>query len=449
MSYIWAVMKGKRINYYVSLLVCTALLMLPAMYNHYPLMDPDAGTYIASGFKPETPFDRPITYGLLLRLFSLNGLSLWMTIAAQAFVMSWLIGRVLNLFFIPERLPVINVLVVLFLSQCTSLPWLVSMIHPDIFTSIACLCITLLLAGDKNKIYLYVLFWISIAVHMSHPVLFSGMLLVLFLSKRIYMQRLWFRDVRNKTIILAALSLSGLAVMGSALSKSKHVFFTGTLVEKGVLQVYLKEQCANKNYQLCAYKDQLPTTSDEFVWVSSSPLYKVGDWAGSKKEFSEIDKDVMTTPRYLWLYIKSSIAQFGRQALSFDIGTGTFSFKTGTNVNEQMRMYMPGELAQFNADFQNNTDLPARLKWVNIILRTIVSTSCAILIYFLFFRWKKLLPALRTVVFTLVTGVLINCADFAALSVVVGRYGAKMIWLLPFCALLCLMTIKRENNEYI
>lgn len=441
-------MNGKRINYYISVLVCTALLLLPAVYNHYPLMDPDAGTYIASGFKPETPFDRPITYGLLLRLFSLNGLSLWLAVAAQAFIVSWLIGRVLNLFFSPARLPVINVLVMLFLSQCTSLPWLVSMIHPDIFTSIACLCIVLLFAGDRNKVLLYVLFWIAVAVHMLHPLLFAGLLLVLFLCKRLYMQRLWFRDVRNKTIILIALSLSGIAVMGSALSKSKHVFFTGTLVEKGVLQLYLKEQCANKNYQICAYKDQLPATSDEFVWVNSSPLYKVGDWAGSKKEFSEIDRDVMTTPRYLWLYIKTSVAQFGRQALSFDIGTGTFSFKTGSNVNEQMRLYMPGELAQFNTDFQNNTDLPARLKWVNIILRTIVAISCAILIYFLLFRWKKLLPALRTVVFILVTGVIINCADFAALSVVVGRYGAKMIWLLPFCALLCLINLRNEQADY-
>ena len=441
-------MNTKRITGYIALLVCTALLILPAVYNHYPLVDPDAGTYIASGFKPETPFDRPITYGLLLRLFSLSGLSLWLVVVAQAFIVSWLITRVLQLFFSPERLPVVSVLVVLFLSQCTSLPWLVSMIHPDIFTSIACLCIVLLFAGDRHKITLYVLFWVSVAVHMSHPILFAGLLLVLLLSRRLYVMPLWFRDVRNKSIILIVLSLSGIAVMGSALSKSKHVFFTGTLVEKGILQVYLKEQCGNKNYQLCAYKDQLPTTSDEFVWVSSSPLYKVGDWVGSKEEFTAINRDVMTTPRYLWMYIKQSFVQFGRQAMSFDIGTGTFMFREGTNVNEQMRLYMPGELAQFKSAIQNNTDLQKRVVWVNKILQVGVALSCLLLIYIMLFRRRKMSSALKQVLFILVVSVIINCADFAALSTVAGRYGAKMIWLLPFCALLCLINLKNETAEY-
>ncbi len=441
-------MNTKRITSYIALLVCTALLILPAVYNHYPLVDPDAGTYIASGFKPETPFDRPITYGLLLRLFSLSGLSLWLAVVAQAFIVSWLITRVLQLFFSPDRLPVVSVLVVLFLSQCTSLPWLVSMIHPDIFTSIACLCIVLLFAGDRHKITLYVLFWLSVAVHMSHPILFAGLLLVLMLSRRLYVMPLWFRDVRNRTIILIVLSLSGIAVMGSALSKSKHVFFTGTLVEKGILPVYLNEQCSNKHYKLCAYKDQLPTTSDAFIWLPNSPLYKVGDWAGSKEEFTAIDRDVMTTPRYLWMYIKQSFVQFGRQAMSFDIGTGTFMFREGTNVNEQMRCYMPGELSQFNSAIQNNTDLQKRVVWVNKILLVVVALSCLALVYFMLFRRRKMSSALKQVLFILVVSVIINCADLAALSTVAGRYGAKMIWLLPFCALLCFINIKNERTEY-
>jgi hypothetical protein len=52
-------------------------LMLDAIYNGYPLVYSDTSTYLASGFELQTPVDRPITYGLFIRLTSLNGFSLW------------------------------------------------------------------------------------------------------------------------------------------------------------------------------------------------------------------------------------------------------------------------------------------------------------------------------------------------------------------------------------
>ena len=40
--------------------------------------------------------DRPITYGLLIRLFSLNGLSLWLVVFFQAYLVSWLIFKLVK-----------------------------------------------------------------------------------------------------------------------------------------------------------------------------------------------------------------------------------------------------------------------------------------------------------------------------------------------------------------
>ena len=57
------------------LLLGTILLSWAAFYNGFPLIYSDTSTYLESGFVLETPLDRPITYGLLMRLFSLNGLT--------------------------------------------------------------------------------------------------------------------------------------------------------------------------------------------------------------------------------------------------------------------------------------------------------------------------------------------------------------------------------------
>ncbi|MEZ4979591.1 MAG: hypothetical protein R2772_09875 [Chitinophagales bacterium] len=61
------------------------LLLFPAFYNGYPLVYSDTGTYIQSGMEMLIPNDRPIFYGLFIRIFSL-GFSLWLVIYIQALI---------------------------------------------------------------------------------------------------------------------------------------------------------------------------------------------------------------------------------------------------------------------------------------------------------------------------------------------------------------------------
>ena len=230
--------------FFMALMLSSLMLLLPALYNHYPLVNPDTATYLASGFKPETPFDRPITYGLLIWLFTLNGLSLWLMVLAQAVIISLLIFRIVKNIGNGKQALLKGLLVILFLATCSSLPWVVSQVQPDVFTSIGFLCIVLLLIGKETKrtgIALYVLFFVSVAVHLSHPVLFCVTLLMLLSAKKLFAAKTSYRLLNRKILILIFLSLSSLAIMGAALSKSKHVFFVGSLLEKGVLKKYLDE----------------------------------------------------------------------------------------------------------------------------------------------------------------------------------------------------------------
>ena len=418
---------------YPALIISTLFLLIPAFYNHYPLVNPDTATYLASGFKPETPFDRPITYGLLTRLFSLNGLSLWLVVFMEAFIATSLIFKIVQQV-VRVRYYLAGMCVVLFLSVCTSLSWVVSQVQPDVFTPIAFLCVVLILLGKekgKVEVLLYLLFFLSVAVHLSHPMLFVAVMVCLFLLKPFFTTRASYRQVNKRIFILLALSLASIVIMGSALSKSRHVFFTGSLLEKGVLKKYLDDNCPTENYRLCAYKDSLPASANDFWWNTSSPLYKVGDWKGTKEEFNEIIRRTLTTPKYLKLYLTATVKQFVVQAYTFNIGDGNVAFTTGTNVNERVAEYFPGEINQFDRSRQNNGACDLALELPNKLFLWIVLVSLAAF-FVILATWGQLSREMKLVAITLLTGMLLNSLDCAAFGIVNGRYGCKMIWMLPF-----------------
>ena len=433
-----------------ALLISALFLLIPALYNHYPLVNPDTATYMASGFKPETPFDRPITYGLLIRLFSLNGSSLWLVVYMQALIVSWLVFKitrqvVAKQFYIPLGMGVL-----LFLSVFTSLSWIVSQVQPDVFTPVALLCIILLLTGNawkKTAFFLYLLFFVAAAVHLSHPLLFTMTLVCIMCLKRYFIAKEAYRQANKKVVILISLSLASIIVMGAAFSKSKHVYFTGSLLEKGVLKKYLDDNCATKNYKICAYKDSLPVNSDYFVWDNKSPLYKIGDWNGTKAEFNDIIHNTLTTPKYLELYLLATAKQSWVQACRFNIGDGNVSFPVGSNVNNRVLEYFPREINQFNKSEQNSVRHFWFLLIVPNIIFVIVFYACLVALLFIFIRWKRMSSEMKLLFIVSFSGIILNIVDCAAFGTVNGRYGCKMMWLLPFCVILYFLSKRNMQNE--
>ena len=425
--------------YYVALALSAIALLIPAIYNHYPLVNPDSATYLASGFKPETPFDRPITYGLLIRLFSLNGISLWLVIFMQAWIVSWLIFKIIKSFCSENAFILKSLFTVCFLAVCSSLSWLVSQVQPDVYTAIAVLCMILIMLNKESgidRVLQYLLFFLSVAVHMSHPLLFIVLSTVAILLARLFTEKKNISKLRKRAGTLIFLSALSIVFMGSAFSKSKHVFFMGSLLEKGILKTYLDDQCAADHYKLCAYKDELPAKSDDFIWDENSPLYKTGSWKGNKDEFNHIIHNILTTPKYLKLYLSATARQAAMQAVTFDIGDGNGSLPPGTNVNNRVREYFPREAGRFDSDRQNTESLDHKLALPNLIFSIVVVVGLLMVIIMLFSKSFKT-QDIRLVVILIFSGILLNCLDCAAFSIVNGRFGCKMIWLIPFCAVIC------------
>jgi len=437
------------LKFVVFVFVGTFCLIFDAFYNSFPIVYSDTSTYIASGFELETPFDRPITYGLFLRFFSLNGLSLWFVIFFQALILSYLIFLLAKLVTSEKSFLKSGLFTILFLSLFTSVSWTVSQVMPDIFTSIGLLCMTLILLGmfkPKTMFLLYIIFFISVAMHMSHLLLFSLTLITIFCLRRFILPKQSYPKANFQIITLLLLTAASIVTMGSAFSKSRNVFFIGAMVEHGIVKNYLNDNCNTKRYKLCAYKDSLPDKAYKFIWDEKSPFYKIGGWKGTKEEFSQIIHETLTQPKYIAMHIQESLKATLQQLMLFSIGDGNGSFVKGTLLHERVSKYFSKDLTAYTASKQNQSHLDF-LPFLNTVFFIVIVLSLLILM-FLWIKFANILNRhTKSIGIIFIISIILNAWDCGTFANAIDRLGCKMIWLIPLTASIFLWEILHNNRK--
>ena len=409
------------------------ILMIPAFVNGYPVVYSDTSTYLASGFGLNPPFDRPITYGLFLRIASLNGLSLWPVIFFQSLILSYLVFRLLEGFMTRNRWYYLaGTGTMLVLALFTGASWTASQVIADLFTPIMVLTLLVILVVHvprNERILLYILFFLSTAMHISHLSISLMLVALLFIAGRIRSLRLdsWFRI--RPLLVALGLTLAAYLVMAPAISKSRHVFLMGAMVENGIAKRFLDQQCPGHDYSLCAYKDSLPGKAWEFIWNEDSPFYKIGGWDGTKKEFNAIIRETLTSPKYLLLHIRESMRATGRQLVKFRSGDGNGVFLEGTPLYRRMEKYFPRELQSYRNSMQNRDKLGFLGPWNRLHLVFIVVSLGGLVL--LLIRKAKKGSRLTAMLVVLLLAVVINAWSCGTFAGPVDRLGSKMVWLVP------------------
>ncbi len=426
------------------------LLLSGAIWNGFPILYSDTSTYIASGFTLETPVDRPMMYGLFIRLTSFNGISLWSTIFIQNLIVASLLFITIR-DFTRSDLNRSYFIVIVMLSFFTALPFVSGQILADVFTSICTLSIIHLIYNDKisrlSIIGLFVLFFFSNTMHMSH--LAINMIVVLC---SILLYKFWRKqfkiNLRHSLILLALIVFSTL-FMGSTLSKSKHVFFTGRMAGNGILQDYLIENCPEKKYKLCDCIDSIPNNTNDFLWQESSPLYtRYESWRGSKEDFNDIILGTITTPHYIVRHIRESIKNTSKQLISFDVGDGNGSFGKETLLFQRIKKNFPNDYRTYLTSFQYEGKLAKHFIGINMIFQILVVLG--FLLIFLIPIIHKLYSPLRKISILLLISIIVNCFINSSLVVVADRFAARTIWLVPFIGWLFLidfLTMKYRSKK--
>ena len=118
------------------------LLIAPAIWNGYPLLQYDTGGYLARWYEGYLVPSRSTMFGLYLHFG--QGSYFWINLGIQALATLWILQLTLRVLGLtgPFRLAAIS----LALIATTALPWLASMLLTDIFAGLAVLSLFILVA---------------------------------------------------------------------------------------------------------------------------------------------------------------------------------------------------------------------------------------------------------------------------------------------------------------
>ena len=264
------------------MLAIALVLLLPAIWNRYPLLYSDTGEYLLSALTKRPPRVRTVGYGLWI--WATGGtLTLWAPIVAQALMLAALLVRTivaLDLALSP-RVMIALCAALLF----TGAPWMTSEAMPDVFAGAVLLATWLALAhwprlGVATRVIVAGTIVLGIATHVTMPVVFALLLLVVALVAGRSRLVVPPRPVTGAVAALVALSVVALATFNwartehAALTRKPSVFVLGHLVESGLASRVLADRCAVEPFALCPFQAGLTQPIESFIWNDSSPFYK-------------------------------------------------------------------------------------------------------------------------------------------------------------------------------
>ena len=424
---------------------CTLLIMTPALLNGFPLVFSDTGTYLLSAFEGVVPADRPYWYGGFIRLTSFNGAWPMGVVFVQALLCALYLKAVMRalvpgadrwktlLFFCAIAGPL------------TGLGWYAGQLMPDILTPIGAMAMFLLLTGVRS--------WMERIAHVLIITLcawcHSSNLLILPIAGACVIAAVAGKSWSKWRAPLVRWSIATVFAWGGLyfangiidgkpyLSRGSHVFLLGRLIDTGMLEPLLREECPTHHWRICQHVDSLPATGRQFLWWPESPLNEMGGWDATREEYGEVTRASFATPGRLLRHAKASITstadQLTRWHLGYEIESHWYR-DPGSPPATMIAKHLPKELAAFTGAMQQGGRGELSLRWPNIGYRIVLSLSLLVLAAW---GWKRSRPGRKEevpLVIMAISTVLIGAWVCASLSEVDARYLARVSWLLPLVA---------------
>ena len=418
---------------FILLLFTSLMVMSLAFYSGFPLVESDTGAYIETGIRDIIPKDRSPFYGWFICYTSFTA-SLWYALLAQSLLLAFLLLRYmthLNNKQQDVRLSVISVVVIV---SFTCVTWVAAYLMPDIFAGILLLSILLYLSDTKGVKAIHILYCIivfgAIIIHNSHFAIvlaFSVALLAWALVKKVY-------HVAKRSVVLLCSSISGWLLIatvnavngnGFVFSRGSHVFMVTKFAETGILNKYLTENCDSKHLKLCAYQNDIPDFSWDFLWGENSPLYKTGGWDSNKVEYEMITNDILTTPRYLIMYVQKAAIGTVRELTQVQAPNRTSYQGVWSSPWQRVKTFFPDELNEYCLSKQFSNELSGTAS--NYLYFTFfLLTSVWVLFY------RKLLDENTLFLYgCMFLFFVVNAFVTSLGSTVIYRFQYRIFWILP------------------
>ena len=421
---------------WVAAVTIPLMLLAPALWNGYPLLQWDTGGYLARWYEGYLVPSRSTVFGLYLHYG--EGSSFWLNLGIQALATLWILQLTLRVFGMARPLRLIWVSIALILT--TALPWLASMLLTDIFAGLSVLALFMLvLHGDRisgiEKLLLFAFTAFAAATHSATlGVLFglccTGWIARPLLRKRIAMAGLVqgsLTVVAGAAILLAAnFALSGKIAWTPG---GAGVAF-GRMLQDGIVARYLRDHCPKQRFKLCPYRDELPTTADAFLW-GKSMFNTLGRFEGMNDEMGTIALHSLAD--YPLWQAEAAIAAAAEQLVHVATGEGTSGWIPHTyGIIER---YIPAQLAPMRAARQQHWDIDfAPVNWIHVP----VALASLLAVFAMVGRaaWRRQLDEITLLAATVSLAMLGNAVICGVISGPHDRYGARLVWIATFTVLL-------------
>jgi hypothetical protein len=434
---------------------CGLILSWPAFYNGYPLLWYDSTEYLLAAWRHiYLPVMRSPFYGIaIMPLLALN--SEWPIVFAQSGIAAATIFLTLRVVWGGLRAGR-YLLSIGLLALLTTLPWQSCAILADLPAALVPLGIFLLVFGRDRLArwevaLVFAITLISCMVHYSHLPLMA-VLTVLALGIGLVERRPRSDILRGIALCLAVIAITAVAHIGMqwkfrgklAIAPNGPVFLLARLVEDGPAKDFLVAHCAEAKFALCAYVDDMPMSTGDFLWESDGPVIRLGGYSAMSQQAKIIVAGtLMQEPgRIALLSLRHTLEQL------VDFGTASYlrrfmsPGKGWRRYADTMEIGLPGEYMEFAASRQSTGRLEL---WVFSALMPSVAISAALLAGMLLIgavrggafggtplRGDSRLQALSWLV---LATVLVNAAICGVLSEPADRYQSRVVWLLPFLLL--------------
>lgn len=420
----------ERAQWALAVSLSLALLMAPALWNGFPLLQYDSGGYLARWYEGILVPSRAVIYGLMLS--ASVPLGLWPTVLLQSMLTVWVVALMLRTHGCGGRpWPLLGTIAAL--TICTTLPWLTSILLTDIFAGLSVLALYLLLLRDEalgrwERIGLIALIAVASATHSAT----LAVLLVLFaagmLVRLINRKRLPIRALGRG---IAALALGAALVFAADYVVAKRLAWTpggfalsfGRMLQDGIVKKYLDQHCPDATLKLCTYKDELPDDAD--VWFWGSPLFdKLGRFAGLGSEMEKIA--VASVVAYPGLQVETATIAAAKQLIAVRSGEGVLT--TIWHTYRIIEQYTPQLAPAMHAARQQRGEIGFEM--INRLHYPLALFAMALLPLIAVGGWRGLIAAeLGELAATVTLALLANAFICGALSNPHDRYGARLVWL--------------------
>jgi hypothetical protein len=424
-----------------------ALLIAPALWNGFPLLQWDTGGYLARTYEGILVPSRAVVYGLILRAGV--PFAFWPVLLLQAALTIWIVALTLRVHGFGGR-PLLLLGMIAALSILTTLPWLTAILLTDIFCGLSVIALYLLLMRADaltraERVALVVLIAISAATHnatLAVLLALTGAAAFVRLVDRARMPRARLVDA------VAALALGALMVFVANYAVARKVAWTpggfsiafGRMLQDGIVKKYLDAHCPDPHLRLCAVKDRIPQDADTWFW-GSELFDSMGRFAGLGKEMEIIALNSIV--EFPTLQLKTAAIATARQLVKVRTGEGVLDDLWHTRIIiEQFTPALAPAMKAARQQAQGIDFTP-----VNALHYPLALIGMALLPAIVWLAVRRRLPKeLGELAAVCLLALAANAFVCGALSNPHDRYGARMVWLAGFVVALALVRVLDERR---